>query len=93
MIQSGHRPDDSLALTRVGKEERVRRGDVVVTAGWPQGDFGSIYPRNIRIGTVTSAELTDVDVHQRIQVRPFADFSKVRVVLVLKNKKRPTGRR
>ena len=93
LVEPGHSAGESLVFTRVAKEEHVREGDVVITAGWPQGEFGSIYPKNIRIGTVTSVGLTDTDVHQRIQVAPFVDLSKVRAVLVLRSKKTPRAAR
>ena len=90
MIEPGHGPGDSLVLTRVAKEERVQERDVVSTAGWPQGEFGSIYPKGIRIGEVTNVGLTDTDVDQRIQVEPFVDFSKLGAVIVLSSEKRFT---
>ena len=92
MIEPGHGPGDSLAFTHVAKRKVVRRGDVVSTAGWPQGEFGSIYPKGIRIGHVTYVGLTDTDAYQRIQVEPFVDFSRLDAVIVLSGRETPARR-
>jgi rod shape-determining protein MreC len=78
-----HGAGDSLVLDRVPKEETVKKDDVVVTSGRRFGLLPSIYPRNIPIGMVTSVGLSDIDVHQQIQVEPFVDFSSLDSVLVL----------
>jgi rod shape-determining protein MreC len=83
VIRHGAGGGDSLILDRVAKEDRVQRNDVVVTSGRRFGLLPSIYPRNIRIGMVTSVGQTDIDVHQQIQVDPFVDFSSLDSVLVL----------
>jgi rod shape-determining protein MreC len=74
---------ETLVLDRVRKEERVRRGDQLVTAGWRAGDLDSLYPKGIPIGEVTSVGLTDTDLYQQVQVDPYVDFGSLQSVIVL----------
>jgi rod shape-determining protein MreC len=66
---------DSLALDQVTKDDIVARGDEVITAGSQRGEHPSLYPRGIRIGTVTSVSQNDIEPFKLIQVEPFVDFS------------------
>jgi rod shape-determining protein MreC len=91
VLQSGaagvvrHGPSDgsSLVLDRVGKDDLVTEGDLVVTAGWRSGKLESLYPRGIPIGTVASVGQQDVDLYKRIQVAPLVDFDSLAEVIVL----------
>jgi rod shape-determining protein MreC len=80
-----HGPSDSsaLVLDRVGKDELVEEGDLVITAGWRSGDLESLYPRGIPIGTVESVGQQDVDLYKRIQIAPLVDFDSLAEVVVL----------
>ena len=80
---------ETLVLDRVRKEDRVRRGDEIVTAGWRAGALSSLYPKGIAIGRVTSVGQTDTDLFQQVQVDPYVDFGSLDAVLVLV----PKGRR
>jgi rod shape-determining protein MreC len=80
---------ETLVLDRVRKEERVRRGDDLVTAGWKAGEFSSVYPKGIPIGEVTSVGQTDTDLYQQVQVDPYVDFGSLDAVLVLVPLERP----
>jgi rod shape-determining protein MreC len=76
--------NDTLSLTRVGKDKRVVFGDTIVTAGSPGGGkLPSIFPGNIPIGSVTSVGQNETDIYKQIQVQPFADLSNLQSVLVL----------
>jgi rod shape-determining protein MreC len=74
---------ETLVLDRVGKEDVVRRGDEIVTAGWRSGSLSSLYPKGIPIGKVTSVGQTDTDLYQQIQIDPYVDFGSLDAVLVL----------
>jgi rod shape-determining protein MreC len=74
---------ETLVLDRVRKEDEVRRGAEVVTAGWRAGDLSSLFPRGIQIGEVSSVNQTDTDLFQVIQIDPFVDFGALDAVLVL----------
>jgi rod shape-determining protein MreC len=80
-----HGPSDSgdLILDRVGKDELVSEGDLIVTAGWRSGKLESLYPRGIPIGTVQSVGQQDVDLYKRIQIAPLVDFDSLAEVIVL----------
>ena len=79
---------ETLVLDRVRKEDVVRRGNEIVTAGWRAGTLSSLYPKGIPIGKVTSVGQTDTDLFQQVQVDPYVDFGSLDAVLVLV----PTGR-
>jgi rod shape-determining protein MreC len=84
LVQHSQGPEDLLFLDRVGKDKRVDRGDLVVTAGKQSGKkLSSFYPRGIPIGQVTKVGQTDVDPYQDVQVMPFVDFTSLDYVLVL----------
>jgi rod shape-determining protein MreC len=80
-----HGPSDgsALVLDRVGKDELVNEGNLVITAGWRSGNLESLYPRGIPIGTVASVGQQDVDLYKRIQVTPLVDFDSLAEVIVL----------
>jgi rod shape-determining protein MreC len=74
---------ETLVLDRVRKEDVVRRGDEIVTAGWRAGALSSLYPKGIPIGKVTSVGQTDTDLFQQVQVDPYVDFGALDAVIVL----------
>ena len=73
----------TLVLDRVRKEDVIKVGDEVVTAGGRATGLSSLYPRGIPIGKVTSVGQTDTDLFQQVQVDPFVDFGSLDAVLVL----------
>lgn len=83
---------ETLVLDRVRKQDVVRVGDEVVTAGWRAGDLSSLYPKGIAIGEVTSVGQTDTDLYQQVQVDPYVDFGLLDAVLVLVPVERSAGR-
>jgi len=74
---------ETLVLDRVPKQDRVKVGDEIVTAGWRASGLSSLYPKGVPIGKVTSVGQTDTDLYQQVQVDPFADFGSLDAVLVL----------
>jgi rod shape-determining protein MreC len=81
--------EGSLVLDRVGKDELVSEGDLVITAGWQTSRLESLYPRGIPIGMVESVGQQDVDLYKRIQVASLVDFdSLAEVVVLVRQKKR-----
>jgi len=80
---------ETLVLDRVRKQDRVKVGDEIVTAGWRASGLSSLYPKGIPIGKVTGVGQTDTDLFQQVQIDPFVDFGSLDAVLVLV----PTGRR
>jgi rod shape-determining protein MreC len=88
LVSHGQAAGESLVFDLVPKDKVVRRRDLIVTAGRRSGELPSLYPRGIAIGTVTSVNQTDVDIHQTVQIAPLADFSSLNSVLVLVPKER-----
>lgn len=74
---------ETLVLDRVRKQDVVRRGNEIVTAGWRAGALSSLYPKGIPIGRVTSVGQTDTDLFQQVQIDPYVDFGSLDAVLVL----------
>jgi len=77
---------DSLTVDQVTKDQRVNRGDVLVTAGWRSGDLSSLYPRGIQVCQVTQVGQSDTDLYKQIQCDPFVHFSTLEAVIVLVRK-------
>ncbi len=80
---------ETLVLDRVRKQEIVRVGDELVTAGWRASSFSSLYPKGIPVGEVTSVGQTDTDLYQQVQVTPYVDFGRLDAVIVLVPQVRP----
>lgn len=91
IVRHGLSDSSALILDRVGKDELVTEGDLVVTAGWKSGRLESLYPRGIPIGTVKSVGQQDVDLYKRIQISPLVDFDSLAEVIVLVESKTGTG--
>ena len=78
------RPDD-LLLDFIEKGKRVTEGTTVVTSGFTSSREGveSLFPRGIPIGRVTEVDLDEVDLYQRVHIKPFADLRRIDYVQVL----------
>jgi len=74
---------ETLVLDRVRKQDVVRVGNEIVSAGWRAGALSSLYPKGIPIGRVTSVGQTDTDLFQQVQIDPYVDFGSLDAVLVL----------
>jgi rod shape-determining protein MreC len=79
---------ETLVLDRVQKEDVVKVGDELVTAGWSASGLSSLYPKGIPVGEVTSVGQTDTDLYQQVQVDPYVDFGSLDAVIVLVPKDR-----
>jgi len=83
-------PGSSIILDQVPKQEVVNPGDVLVTAGWRQGNLTSIFPLGIPVGTVSSVNQTDIDPFKQIEVKPKVDFGSLGSLVVLLPRKAGT---
>jgi rod shape-determining protein MreC len=72
-----------LLLDFVEGGRRVTEGTIVVTSGFKASRVESLYPRGIPIGEVTKVDLDEVELYQRVHIRPFADFRRLDIVQVL----------
>jgi cell shape-determining protein MreC len=85
MLHTG--PSGNLILDRVQKNLRVKKNDVLVTAGTHTARYPDLYPYDIPIGRVTSVGATDTAVYLQVQVQPFANLGSLDSVAVLVPKK------
>ncbi|MEJ7715995.1 MAG: rod shape-determining protein MreC [Thermoleophilaceae bacterium] len=81
------KPDD-LLLDFVEKKRRVTEGTTVVTSGFRSSRVESLFPRGIPIGRVTKVDLDEVELYQRVHLKPFADLRRVDFVQVLTSRGR-----
>jgi rod shape-determining protein MreC len=75
-------PSD-LLLDFVQKGRRVTEGTTVVTSGFTSDKARSLFPRGIPIGRVTKVDLDEVELYQRVHLKPFADLRRLDYVQVL----------
>ena len=78
-------PRDML-LDFVEGGRRVTEGTIVVTSGFKASRVESLFPRGIPIGEVTKVDLDEVELYQRVHVRPYADLRRIDIVQVLTRK-------
>jgi rod shape-determining protein MreC len=74
-------PDDLVLEVFEGGDE-ISKGDILVTAGWSDGELASIYPYGIEIGEVTEEGDPNAEV-QRVAVKPYVDMRRLQYVQVL----------
>ena len=82
------KPED-LLLDFIEKGRRVTKGTTVVTSGFSTAKVSSRFPRGIPIGRVSRVDLDEVELYQRVHIRPFADLRRIDVVQVLTSRGRP----
>jgi rod shape-determining protein MreC len=75
-----------LILDFVPKRSHLRRGQVVVTSGFKSGDLESLFPRAIPIGRVGSVNQDQLQIYQRVRVKPYADLRRMDFVQVVIDK-------
>ena len=75
-------PDD-LLLDFLQKGRRVTKGATVVTSGFTSERARSRYPKGVPIGRVSRVDLDEIEVYQRVHVKPFADLRRIDYVQVL----------
>lgn len=84
------KPDD-LLLDFVQRGRQVREGATVVTSGFSSGEIRSRFPRGIPIGKVSRVDLEEIELYQRVHIRPFADLRGIDLVQVLTERGEPVA--
>lgn len=82
------KPED-LLLDFVQRGRRVTEGTTVVTSGFTSDRVDSLFPRGVPIGRVSRVDLDEVDLYQRVHIKPFADMRRLDIVQVLTAKGEP----
>ena len=77
-------PND-LLLQFLPPKSTVKRGATVVTSGTKSSRLDSLFPPGIPIGTVTKVDPEELNLYQRVHVKPFADLRRLDFVQVLTN--------
>lgn len=83
-----HGQGNTLILDRVSKAATVAKGDIIVTQGTVNPRYPDLYPYGIQIGSVLSANTSDIASYYTVQVTPFARFDSLDVVAALISTKR-----
>ncbi len=77
-----------LLLDFVEGGRRVTENTTVVTSGFKTDKGESLFPRGIPIGRVVDVDLDELEIYQRVHIRPFADLKRIDIVQVLTRKPR-----
>ncbi len=77
-----------LLLDFVEKGRRVTEGTTVVTSGFASSRVESLFPRGVPIGRVTQVDLDEIELYQRVHIKPFADLRRIDFVQVLTSRGR-----
>ena len=75
-----------LILDYLPKGSHIRRGQIVVTSGFKDPPLESLFPRGIPIGKVGSVNQDQLEVYQRVSVKPYADLRRMDFVQVITDK-------
>jgi rod shape-determining protein MreC len=75
-------PND-LRLEFVRHADRVKTGQALVTSGTSSSRYPSLFPPGIPIGRVNRVDAQEVDLYQRVHLRPFAELRRLDYVQVL----------
>jgi len=75
-------PDD-LRLEFIRHADQIKPGDDLVTSGTTSTRTPSLFPPGIPIGKVTKVDKSEVDLYQRVHLRPYAQLRKLNFVQVL----------
>lgn len=78
-----HGQGNTLILDRVSKAATVQKGDIIVTQGTVNPRYPDLYPYGIQIGSVLSANATDIASYYTVQVTPFARLDSLDAVAAL----------
>ena len=83
ILQTAAGNPNDLLLSFLPPKSAVKVGETVVTSGTKSSRLDSLFPPGIPIGTVTKADPEELNLYQRVHVKPFADFRRLDFVQVL----------
>ena len=72
-----------LLLDFIPRGSRLAEDQQVVTSGFRSSNLESLFPRGIPIGRVSKVDESELDVYQRVRIRPYADLRRMDFVQVL----------
>lgn len=77
-IVKGRGKNSTLDMVYVEREADVEAGDVIITSG-----FEEIWPKGVHIGEITKTEKDQFGLFQKIEIKPYVNFSRLEDVLVI----------
>ena len=72
-----------LLLDFIPRGSRLSKDQQVVTSGFRASGLESLFPRGIPIGRVSKVDDSELDVYQRVRIKPYADLRRMDFVQVL----------
>ena len=78
-----HGQGNTLILDHVAKEQKVSKGDVIVTQGTTNRRYPDLYPYGIPIGQVIAVGTSDIASYLTVEVAPFAQLATLDAVAAL----------
>jgi rod shape-determining protein MreC len=72
-----------LLLDFIPRGSRLSKDQQVVTSGFRASGLESLFPRGIPIGRVSKVDDSELEVYQRVRIRPYADLRRMDFVQVL----------
>lgn len=72
----------AMNLDKILPEEKIEVGDLLLTTGEVEGDFGHLYPRNLLIGKIAKVNKSDSDLFQTAEVTPVFNYHDLDLVFV-----------
>ncbi len=76
-IIEGYNNEKSI-MKYISRAEPIILGDVVITSG-----LGNIYPKGIKVGTVSRVERESYGITQNVEITPAVDFGRLEEVVIL----------
>lgn len=76
-IIEGYNNEKSI-MKYISRAEPIILGDVVITSG-----LGNIYPKGVKVGTVSRIERESYGITQNIEISPAVDFGRLEEVVIL----------
>jgi len=76
--------EDEFRFLYVLRKENVKTGDIVISSG-----LDGVFPKGLRVGTVSEILKTNSGMFQIISVSPFVDYEKIEEVLVICKSDKP----
>ena len=67
-----------LLLDFVPREKEIKKDDILVTTAW-----GGIFPKGLLVGRVKEIKKNDVDPFQKLEITPFFNIEKMRMLFVI----------
>ena len=83
IVQPAAGDPNDLLLEFVSGKQKIAKGEAVVTAGSTASKLESLFPPGIPIGSVSRVEDAELNLYQRVHIRPYSDLRKLDFVQVL----------